>query len=374
MPLSYSAANAAAVPAAPRPSLNDGLGSAQAEIQLLIRQSGEWIGHNSLQIGASIVAGTLIALLLLGAKGLGMRLCRDGRGGHWRTIVGRMFARTSFWFCVIVAVRLVDGYADAPPLIDRTIAFLFTVIVAFQAALWAREFVLGLIEHRAGADGHDQGSLGSALGIVRLLVSFALFAIATVLVLDNVGVNVTGLVAGLGIGGIAIGLAAQGIFADLFAALAIIFDRPFRRGDAIKWGNTSGSVEAIGLKSTRVRAVTGEQVVFANRKLLDQEIHNFARLDRRRNIVVFAVAYDTPPETLARIPGIVSAIVRDGEKCALVRCGIAGFGVGGFIVEVQFDVQSENYTVVFDARSQVCAGIQAALTREGVVFANSAPK
>ena len=114
------------------------------------------------------------------------------------------------------------------------IHILFVVSAALQAAVWARELVLGLIQHRIGGDG-EASTLGSAIGIIRLLVSVALFAIALIVILDNLGVNVTGLVAGLGIGGIAIGLAAQGIFSDLFAALSIIFDKPFRRGDGIRF-------------------------------------------------------------------------------------------------------------------------------------------
>ncbi|MBV9843292.1 MAG: mechanosensitive ion channel [Sphingomonadaceae bacterium] len=363
-----------ATPSPPGPGISESLGNAHAQLHLLARQSVEWVVHNSLQIVVSAVIGTAITLALLGIRTLGTRLCREGRGGHWRLIIGRMFAKTSFWFCVIVAVRLVDGYADAPPAVDRTINFFFTVITVFQAAVWTREFVLGLIEHRAGADENDVSGLGSAIGIIRLLVSLALFAIAAVLVLDNLGVNVTGLIAGLGIGGIAIGLAAQGIFADLFAALAIIFDRPFRRGDSISWSGTSGNVEAIGLKSTRVRALSGELVVIANRKLLDQEIHNFARLDRRRNTVDFAIDYQTPPEIVARIPDVVKGIVTQHPKCVLVRCGLIGFGVGGILIEVVFDVRSENYNEVFGARSAVSAEIVAALGAEKVAFVNSQPK
>ncbi|RZI38408.1 mechanosensitive ion channel, partial [Herbaspirillum sp. HC18] len=133
-----------------------------------------------------------------------------------------------------------------------------TVASVFQAAIWARELILGTIEHRTQSEHYSGEALLSAMGLIRLLVTAVLFAIALVVVLDNLGVNVTGLVAGLGVGGIAIGLAAQGIFGDLFAALAIIFDRPFRRGDKISYGNTSGVIESIGLKSTRIRAFTGE--------------------------------------------------------------------------------------------------------------------
>ena len=110
----------------------------------------------------------------------------------------------------------------------------FVIAASLQAAIWARELILGYVAHRTGDQ--EQSTLASAIGIIRLLVTVTLFAIAIILILDNLGVNVTGLVAGLGIGGIAIGLAAQGIFGDLFAALSIIFDKPFRRGDTITFG------------------------------------------------------------------------------------------------------------------------------------------
>ena len=128
------------------------------------------------------------------------------------------------------------------------------------------------------------------------------FAVALVVVLDNLGVNVTGLVAGLGVGGIAIGLAAQGIFADLFAALAIIFDRPFRRGDSISYDTTSGSVEAIGLKSTRIRGIDGEERVISNKNLLNKEILNNTQRNHRRAKFVIGVTYSTPPEVLLAHP------------------------------------------------------------------------
>ena len=134
----------------------------------------------------------------------------------------------------MLAAQLVSGYAARTAARSTTtINFLFTIAAVFQAAIWARELILGVIEHRTARRGLFGRALGSAMGLIRLLVTFALFAIALIVVLDNLGVNVTGLVAGLGVGGIAIGLAAQGIFADLFAALAIIFDKPFRRGDVI---------------------------------------------------------------------------------------------------------------------------------------------
>ena len=143
------------------------------------------------------------------------------------------------------------------------------------------------------------------IAIIRVLVSVALFALAIVVILDNLGVNVTALVAGLGIGGIAIGLAAQGIFSDLFAALAILFDKPFRRGDIIRYDNTTGTVERIGLKTTRLRGLGGEQVVMANTKLLEREVHNVTDARVRRIWLPFGLVYQTPPDVIERLPEIL---------------------------------------------------------------------
>jgi len=192
---------------------------------------------------------------------------------------------------------------------------------------------------------------------------------ATIVILDNLGVNVTGLVAGLGIGGIAIGLAAKGIFDDLFSALSIIFDKPFRRGDSIRWDKTAGTVEQIGLKSTRVRSTTGEEVVISNTNLLNKELHNMQRLNRRRIVQQFGVTYQTSPEVCARIPAIVKEVVESCEKCMLVRCGMAGFGVSSLDYALEFDVKSEVWQKVFEARHQVLVALLERFNADGIEFA-----
>ncbi|MET0270399.1 MAG: mechanosensitive ion channel family protein [Sphingomonas sp.] len=340
-----------------------------AQIDHFAQESGHWLSTHIVQIIVGSVIAALIVMALMGVKALGGRLCRsDETHTRWRTVVGRALAATHLWFMIAVAAELVSTYADAPAVVSSTIRFFFTVAATLQAAIWARELILGAIEHRAGT-GDDHSGLGSALGIIRLLVTIALFAIATILILDNLGVNVTGLVAGLGIGGIAIGLAAQGIFSDLFAALAILFDKPFRRGDSVRWDTTSGTIEAIGLKSTRVRALTGEQIVISNANLLNKQMHNMARLDRRRIVLTIGVTYQTSPETCARIPEMIRDIVEAEDQSTLVRCGLTGFGASSLDYELQFDVHSQVYDVVFATRSAVCIAILKAFNAAGIDFA-----
>lgn len=345
---------------------NSSLGFQAARIW---QETTTWFSTHSLQILLGVAAGALIFLLLYGAKWLGVRICgTDPTQTHWRTIIGRVLARTRIWFMAAAAARLVVGYSQAPELVHTTINVIFTVVATLQVALWVREIVLGVIEHRAGGL-EESSSLGSAIGIIRLLVTVAIFSIAVIVVLDNLGANVTGLVAGLGIGGIAIGLAAQGIFSDLFAALSIIFDKPFRRGDSIRWDTTTGTVEQIGLKTTRVRSITGEEVIISNTNLLGKELHNMARLNRRRLIQPFGIVYQTSPELCARIPAIVKEAVTSCDKCVFLRCGMTGFGASSLDFTLEFDVKSEAWQQVFDTRHAVLIALLEQFNAEGIEFA-----
>ena len=335
----------------------------------LVRETGEWVASNSADIAIAGLAALVVALILLGLRAYGSRIISDDTpDGKWRGIFARVLSRTTLLFIVAAAIALVAEHAGTPPALLRAIEVLFVVAASFQAAIWGRELILGLIQHRVGeADEHS--TLGSAIGIIRLLVTVALFAIAIILILSNLGVNVTGLVAGLGIGGIAIGLAAQGIFSDLFAALAIIFDRPFRRGDTVRYDTTTGTVEHIGLKTTRLRSLDGQQVVISNTNLLNKEINNFALLEHRRFPLLLGVTYQTPVEQLRAIPDMVAAIVGRHAATALVRCGLRGFGPSSLDFELQFDVSGADYEYAFATRAAICIAIVEAFNAAGIQFA-----
>jgi small-conductance mechanosensitive channel len=310
----------------------------------LVNDFSQWVSGNIVGIAVAAAIGTALALALIALRALGCRLlARLDTTTSWGAIFARVFARTKIYFIVLASAEIVSEHANTPPSVLHFIHILFVIAAAIQAAIWARELILGFVEHRIGPEDNGHTTLGSAIGIIRLLVTVALFSIAIILILDNLGVNVTGLVAGLGIGGIAIGLAAQGIFSDLFAALSILFDRPFRRGDSIQFGDISGNVENIGLKTTRVRSLTGEQVVVANGKLLEQQIRNYAQLDHRRFSLVLGLIYQTPPEVCRQVPEMLKAIVERQEHASLVRCGMTGFGASTIDFQLQFDVHTPNY-------------------------------
>jgi small-conductance mechanosensitive channel len=340
----------------------------RAQAMDFYQASFHWLSTHWLQILIATGAGILIFFALHFIKSLGKQLRkRDQTGSGWYTIFGRAISRTGNFFIVMTAAKLVAGYAHPPTEVAETIKFLFTIASVFQAAIWAREIILGAIEHRTAASDHGE-TLTNAMGLIRLFVTFALFAIALILVLDNLGVNVTGLIAGLGVGGIAIGLAAQSIFADLFAAIAIIFDRPFRRGDAITYDKSAGTIEAIGMRSTRIRGTTGEERIIGNKKLLDFEIINNTQREYRRIIFTLSIVQTTPVETMEQLPHILKDIVEDhGAK--FVRAGFIGFGAQSYDFDLEFDSTSAVFQEMFDARHSIGIAIVKRFNDDGIAFA-----
>jgi small-conductance mechanosensitive channel len=327
----------------------------------------DWMRFHIIDLTITVSVGVAIYLLLTWLRRMARRKAEklaDQQGVVANAL--RVVATTKHLYLMLLSAWLVIGYSAAPPVIIRLLSVLFIAISAFQVAIWVREIIMGMIRSRVAAGNNE--ALGSATTIISAMVSMALFAIATVVMLDNIGVNVTGLVAGLGIGGIAIGMAAKGIFEDLFASLGIIFDKPFRRGQTIGFDGKTVTVEKIGLSTTRLRAATGEEVIVNNKVLINKELSNFSHLRRRRVTFAVGVTYETPLTKLRAIPGIISAMIEEkGHK--LVRCGMIGYGASSIDYEVQFDVMSGDYLVMFNARHEMGLDILERFAEEGIGFA-----
>ena len=344
---------------------DEALNSGREGVESLIN----WFSANAnvLPIGLAVAAG--IVLVMLGLRWTGRwLLAGDPDCRHWRGVIGRVLQKTTIFFMVTTALDIVGTYAAVPARIERVLDILFTIGFAVQGAIWARELILGVISRSAGED-PTETAIGNAIGVIRVLISVALFAIAIIVILDNLGVNVTALVAGLGIGGIAIGLAAQGIFSDLFAALAILFDKPFRRGDVIQFDQTTGTVERIGLKTTRLRSVNGELVVMANTKLLEREIRNYAGGGSRRSQLPFGLVYHTAPEQLEKVTSITKAAVESRKGCSFVRCAILRFGASSIDYELIFDSRGTDANKTAADRTAVALAVVRAFAEHDLQFA-----
>jgi small-conductance mechanosensitive channel len=327
-----------------------------------------WFDANRDGLMWGLAVGAVLVVLMLLLRGLGRAVVRrDPHGLGWRTVIGRVFAKTSLAFMVLTAADVVSTYAELPHKISRLIDVLFVIAFALQGAVWGRELILGVIGRRV-AEENGSGALSNAMAIIRVLISVALFAIAGILILDNLGVNVTALVAGLGIGGIAIGLAAQGIFSDLFAALAILFDKPFKRGDTIRYDQSTGTVERIGLKTTRLRSLTGEQVVMANTKLLEREIHNLAQAKARRITIYLAVGGKASARSIDAVTKAAAESVAARKDCALVRCVLSGAGAGGLAYDLVYDDSNRDNDLLAQNRAAILRSLIEALEPEKLVL------
>ncbi|MEH6758989.1 MAG: mechanosensitive ion channel family protein [Parasphingorhabdus sp.] len=338
-------------------------------VNRIVGDGTTWLTQHYVELIIAVIVGGLIFFLLGAIKRLAARyVSKQEKLTGYHGIISQAIARTSKFFMIMVSSQLVVVYSNAPAGIFKTVGFLFTIAVVIQIAIWVRELILGFFNRKLSTDPDQHDTLQSAMTLIRLLVTAVIFAIATIVILDNLGVDVTGLVAGLGVGGIAIGLAAQGIFSDLFAALSIIFDKPFRRGEVISYDTTTGTIEKIGLKSTRLRSVTGEEVIISNTNLLDKEITNLTQLGRRRTRYGIGVIYQTKPAEARRIPELLKKIIEDNDG-RYVRCGFVGFGDSSINFELDFDIISSDYEVVFQARHKIGLAILQKFNEEGLEFA-----
>ncbi|NBD73632.1 mechanosensitive ion channel [Patescibacteria group bacterium] len=209
----------------------------------------------------------------------------------------------------------------------------------------------------------------SAMRLIARLAKGALWGFGLILLLSNLGVDVTSLVAGVGIGGVAIAFALQGILSDLFASFSIYFDKPFLVGDFIIVGSDLGVVEHIGVKSTRIRALSGEELVISNQELTTARVHNYRDMPERRITFTFGILYETPAEKVKAVPGWVEAIIGGLEETRFDRAHFAKFGESSLDFEVVYYVLTDDYNRYMDLQQEINQQILEKLQAEGVGFA-----
>ncbi len=204
---------------------------------------------------------------------------------------------------------------------------------------------------------------------IMTLTNFLIWSLGLIFLLDNFGFNISTIIAGLGIGGIAIALAAQAILGDLFAYFVIFFDRPFEIGDFIIVGDKIGAVEYIGIKSTRLRALAGEQLIISNKDLTDSRIHNYKKMEKRRVVFNLGVTYQTKAEVLEEIPGIVKKIIVKQNDSTFDRGHFASYGDFSLNFEFVYYVIGADYTKYMDIQQAINLSIYKEFEKRGIEFA-----
>jgi small-conductance mechanosensitive channel len=278
--------------------------------------------------------------------------------------------RTRIYFLFAIALVIAVRFVELPTRIGTLLDRLVGLVVLLQAARWATGvigfYVARHIEKRRGTS--DAANLWAAR-MLGLAASVAVWAIMLVAVLDNLGFDVTTLVTGLGIGGIAIALAVQNVLGDVFAAMSIVLDKPFVVGDFIVVDSFSGTVEQIGLKTTRLRSLSGEQIIVANSELLKGRIRNYKRLYERRNVILTDVALGTPTDVVRQIPGMLRAIVEAQQPVRFDRSHFAAYTESGLRFETVYFVLDPDYNTHMDIQQAIYLAILERLRSDGIELA-----
>jgi small-conductance mechanosensitive channel len=266
-----------------------------------------------------------------------------------------------------VVIYIALRYLTLPERITHLVHNAWVVIFSFYAVRLLSSTIRLSLETFTRAH-HGEEKLKQLNGIM-LIVNAIMWAIGLLFVFNNLGYDVTAIVAGLGIGGIAIALAAQNILGDLFNYFVIFFDRPFEVGDFITVDDKKGTVEYIGIKTSRLKSITGEQLVFSNSDLTKSRIHNFKRMDRRRILFSLGVVYQTPPELLEKIPTLLKDIVMAQPSVTFDRAHFAKFGASSLDFEVVYFVETSEYTQYMDLQQKINLQIFHAFAAEKIEFA-----
>lgn len=277
--------------------------------------------------------------------------------------------QTRFLFLAVLSLFAGAHFLALPAAVTPILRHLAVLAIVVQGGLWGNTvigFLVGRSVRRRGVEDAAGATTMNALGFLgRLLLWSALLLFG----LDNLGVDVTALVAGLGVGGIAVALAVQNILGDLFASLSIVLDRPFVIGDFIVVDDLMGTVENVGLKTTRVRSLSGEQIVFSNADLLACRVRNYKRMEERRVVFTIGVTYGTPHAQLAALPATIREVVEAQPGARFDRAHFSSYGAFSLDFEIVYYVTDADYGAYMDVQQAINLELYERFEREGIDFA-----
>ncbi|MGE0583446.1 MAG: mechanosensitive ion channel family protein [Steroidobacteraceae bacterium] len=336
------------------------------------------LGNSLRAWGLAALAFAFTFVVVPTARGLAARRQR-ARAAHYAQLgqpvpagldlFARLVAGTSRIFLLTLALWFATRILALPPRLDRLLVVVMVVTFWLQVAMWgvraARFSLARQLQGDTQADAARAGSFEVLLFVARI----AIYSFALLLALDNLGVQIKPLLAGLGIGGIAIALAVQTVLGDLFASLSIALDKPFEVGDALAIDDVNGTVERIGIKSTRLRSLGGEEVIISNADLLKSRVRNYKRMRERRYVFTVGVTYETPAARLAEVPAIIESIVRAQPKTRFDRCHLLRLGDWALQYEAVYYVTGPDYLLFADTQQAINLALLAAFAQRGIGLA-----
>ncbi len=329
--------------------------------------------HNTLQdwlVAAAITLGLGLAITLFKRLAI-RRVARIARRNETRIddAIVKALQNTRLWLVYLIALYLGIQNLTLPAQAHHIVNVVAPLAAFAQMGIWLSTLLKFWIDStRERAMSTDAGS-ASSLSALSFVGRVILWAVILLLVLDNLGVNVTTLVASLGVGGIAIAFALQNVLSDLFASLSILLDKPFVIGDFIIVDDLPGTVENIGIKTTRVRSLGGELLVFSNGDLIKSRLHNYKHMQQRRILFTFGVVYDTPADKVEQIPRMVQDIAGAQEKVRFDRAHFKGFGASSLDFEVVYWMLTPDYNIYMDTQQAINLAMMRSFEDKGIGFA-----
>lgn len=289
---------------------------------------------------------------------------------EWDDIIIDFIDAIHWQFYIYLSFYIGTLFLQLPDIVNRVLGFLLIIFIAFYTAQgFSRivdHFTNSQIEKRKKSDSIQNTSMIRVFG---LLFKGAIYTIMILMILANFGIEITPLIASLGIGGVAIAIALQSVLADLFAAFAIYFDKPFKEGDFIIIGDDLGTVKHIGIKTTRIATLQGQELIVSNSELTNTRVNNYKKMDERRIVFTLGVEYSTSTEKLKKINNIIKKSIETTKKARLDRTHFKAFGDSSLNFEVVYYVTSPDYNVYMDVQEEINFKIQEAFEKEKIVFA-----
>ena len=296
------------------------------------------------------------------------RLTADGRL-PFLGYVEQVLGATRLPFLLALALLAALGQLELSPQREKWLHYAWIIILVTQSGLWGARIIAVAAEHAFARQRDTNPSAATHLMLGALVARIVLWSITVLVMLDNLGFNISTLMASLGIGGIAVALAVQSILGDVFSSVSIALDKPFVIGDFIVVDSFMGTVEYVGMKTTRLRSLGGEQIIFSNTELLKKRIRNYKRMQERRVLFEFGVAYETPSDEVERIPGLVKDIVEAGESVRLDRVHFKSFGDSALQFEVVYYVLDADYNRYMDIQQRINLALLRRFRERAIGFA-----
>ena len=325
-------------------------------------------------IAVAVALATAVALVVLRTRAVRLLIARAG-SRHPRRMALALAALqgTQPWFLVVIALFVGAQFVTLAPKADRLVDHIALIGTIVQSAIWASRAIRGWLGHQVAATRETDAAAATTVSVLGFFVQLGLWSVVLLLALENLGFNITALLAGLGIGGIAVALAAQSVLGDVFASVMIALDKPFAIGDFIVFDNIMGTVERIGLKTTRLRSLSGEQIVIANGDLLKSRLRNFQRLRERRVEFSFSVPPDTPAEKLALIPGLLRQAIEAQPKARFERAHFKSFDDNKLLFESAYYVSDRDHNRYMDIQEAINLAAYSRLQKEAIAPLRSPP-